>query len=1129
MNTGPIKYHLFSVLLILLSVWLNACNSHHKHHKQSTKLFTLLDTSRTHVDFINHVQDKPDFNIINYPYFYDGGGVAVGDVNGDGLPDLYFTSNLHRNHLYLNEGHFKFKDITKLADVGGGDSGWTTGATMADVNGDGLMDIYVCRVNYRDKKGHNLLFINQGLDKNGIPHFKEEANKYGLAYKGYGTQAAFFDYDKDGDLDMYLLNHSVHSNRSLIRRSVQRKITDPKAGDQLFRNDGNHHFTNVTKQAGIYRGATGFGLGAAIHDINQDGWPDIYISNDFEEDDYLYINNGDGTFTNQAQELMGHPSQASMGDDIADFNNDGLPDILTIDMRPKNEVRYQRSGGPDSYWLAQLKKAYGYHTQVPRNTLQLNRGKVENGNPLFSDIGALVGVDATDWSWAGLFFDMNLDGRKDIFITNGIYHRPNNLDYLLYVSQPKIQSLLYKEYGKESVKLIKKMPSDKVFNHAFENRGHLSFKNKAKSWGLGQPSFSNGAAYVDLNDDGAPDLVVNNVNMPAFIYRNNTIKLTHNHYLKVKLQESGKNTQGIGAKVILRNNGKIGVREQEPVRGFESSVSYVLDFGLGHLTQIDSVEVIWPNNMEQIIQNVHTDQQITLKQSDSTLKYSYPKAANHHPVFKDVTKQFNINYKHQEDKFDEFKRQPLMPHMLSTEGPALAVGDVNGDGLDDIFAGGAAGQAGKLFVQTENGQFREIDQPAFRQDSASEDVDAVFFDANGDGKLDLYVVSGGDEFPPDDPRYQDRLYINDGHGNFTKSTKKLPEFTANGSCVIPGDFNGDGKTDLFVGSRSVPLNYGKTPRSYLLENEGNGKFKDVTQKIAPGLAKIGMVTDAKWADVNGDGKPDLIVVGEYMPVSIFLNENGRLANDTKNSGLQNTNGWWNTVIAGDFDGDGDIDLVAGNLGTNSVIKASPDHPLKLYLADFDGNGTLDPIITIVKKGKRYPLARLNTLMQQMPGIKKKFSSYGDFASRTIDEIFGKKELKNARVKVVKTFKNSYFENDGNGRFSVHPLPKKAQFTPVYAMLSGDFNQDGNKDILLAGNFYADKASEGRYDAGYGLMLAGTGKDHFQPVSLGKSGFIMRGQARSMKIIKDANGSTLVIVARNNNPLQLFYATKTRKH
>jgi hypothetical protein len=1090
------------------------------------KLFTLLDTGRTHVDFVNRVHDTPDLNIINYPYFYDGGGVAVGDVNNDGLPDLYFTSNLHQNRLFLNEGHFKFKDITKPAEVDGGDRGWTTGATMVDINGDGLMDIYVCRVNYGDKKGANQLFINQGLDSSGIPHFKEEAVKYGLDYRGYGKQAGFFDYDKDGDLDMYLLNHSIHSKKSLIRRSGQRNVPDPKAGDQLFRNDGNHHFTNVTKQAGIYSGATGYGLGIAVHDINQDGWPDIYVSNDFEEDDYLYINNCDGTFTDRAQELMGHSSMASMGNDIADFNHDDRPDILTLDMRTQNEAKYQSSGGPDSYWLVKLKKAYGYGPQLPRNTLQLNRGKVENGNPLFSDIGALTDVDATDWSWAGLFFDMNLDGNKDIFITNGIYRRPNNLDYLLYVSQPKIQALLRKEYGKESMKLVKKLPHDKVVNYAFKNTRHLSFKNRAKAWGLAELSFSNGAAYVDLNNDGAPDLVVNNVNMPAFIYRNNAKALTHNHYLKVKLQGGGKNTQGIGAKVILKNNGKTWYREQEPVRGFESSVSYILDFGLGKVQEIDSLIVIWPNNMKQVIRNVSADQQIILKQSEAKINYSYPKTIKNHPIFKDVTDDFNINYKHHDDKFNGFKRQPLMPHMLSTEGPALAVGDVNGDGLDDIFAGGAAGQDGKLFVQTQKGKFKEVNNQIFQQDSASEDVDAAFFDANGDGKLDLYVVSGGDEFPPGDHRYQDRLYINDGHGHFTKSTGKLPTFYANGSCAVPGDFNEDGKMDLFVGSRSVPLNYGKTPHSHLLKNEGNGKFKDVTKEGAPGLSKIGMVTDAEWADMNGDGKPDLIVVGEYMPVTIFINKDGHLVNDTKDAGLQNTNGWWNTVMAGDFDGDGDIDLVAGNLGTNSVIKASPARPLKLYLADFDGNGTLDPIITIVKNGKRYPLARLDVLMKQLPGIKNKFSSYGDFSTQTVHDIFGKRELRNAKIKVANTFKSSYFENEGDGTFSVHPLLKKAQFTPIYAMLSGDFNHDGSKDILLAGNFHAVKASEGRYDAGYGLLLAGDGKDHFQPVSLKKSGFIMHGQARSMKIIKTASGKRLIIVARNNKPLQIFDATKT---
>lgn len=1085
-----------------------------------------MSPDRTGVHFDNKVKDKKDFNIINYLYFYDGGGVAVGDINNDGKPDLFFVSNTGKNKLYLNEGHLHFKDITKQAGVAGSPGGWSTGVTMADVNGDGWLDIYVCRVNYLDKKGANELFINNGDDT-----FTEEAHKYGLDFKGYSKQAVFFDYDRDGDLDMYLVNHSIHTRQSFEDISA-RKLHDAKAGDRLYRNDGGH-FTDVTTQAGIYNSPLGYGLSVTIGDYNNDGWPDIYVTNDFHENDYLYYNNGNGTFTERVESSMGHVSRASMGSDTGDINNDGKPDIIVADMLPDQEDALKRSAVPMPYEVAKMQREYGYYYQYTRNTLQLNRGVDPSGYALFSEIAPLAGVEATDWSWSPLLCDFNNDGWQDLFITNGIQHRPNDKDYLHFMRHYTVSQNINGAISASAMKLIQLMPAAPLPNHMFENEGNLRFKDVSSSWGVGQKGFSNGAAYGDLDNNGAVDIVVNNVNGPAYILRNNARSLTHNHYLSIKLDGKGENTFGIGSKVYVYRKGHEFFRSEYLTRGFESSSDPVMHFGLGSFKTIDSLRIIWPDWETQMLVHVPVDTLLTLHQQNASgiWNYTRPKI---HPILQPVNpSHIGIDFKHKEDQFDDFKFEPLIPHKLSTEGPKLAVADVNHDGLQDFYVGGARGQAGALYMQLPNGHFKKMNEPAFELDKDKEDIGALFFDANGDGYPDLYVVSGGNEFPGHAPQMEDRLYLNDGKGHFTKTKGYLPPMYTNGSCVAAADFDGDGDMDLFVGGRSVPRQYGVTPRSYLLQNDGTGHFKDVTDKLAPGLSHIGMVTDAVWADYDHDGKPDLILVGEWMPITVFHNVGGKLVNVTKQVGLDSTNGWWNTISAGDFNGDGKIDFMAGNLGLNSVLKASKSYPLRLYLGDFDHNGIPDPVITYYQNGKEYPLAGRDQFLSQMPSLNSRFSTYADYAGKDIQQIIPPNDLKTAIVKNVYTFASSYIENMGNGKFKIHALPVQAQFSPVYSFVSGDFDHNGKKDVLLAGNFSGVRSYQGRYDAGYGLMLSlntrrgisklmakDSGQKYFTAKSLQQSGFIVKGDVRSMRILKQRT-DTLIIIAKNNGKLQIY--------
>src|SRR5882762_2800727 len=1064
------------------------------------QLFVAVAPEASGITFANNLPEDTAVNIVTYLYYYNGGGVAAGDIDGDGLVDLYFTSNLGSNRLYRNLGNFKFEDITARAGVA--DSvGWKSGVTMADVNGDGRLDIYVSGVDYLGMKGRNVLYIN-----NGDGTFTDRTAEYGLGFSGYSTQAAFFDYDGDGDLDMYLLNSSTFSELR-ARKSPSRTERNARAGDRLYRND-HGHFVDVSESAHIYGGVEGFGLGVAVSDVNLDGCPDIYIANDFPENDFLYLNNCNGTFTESIAQATGHTSRFSMGADAADFNNDGRPDIAVVDMLPDSERIRKTAATTESYSLFNLKLAAGYHYQYARNTLQLNRG-VTGGKLRFSEIGLLAGIAATDWSWAPLFADFDNDGRKDLFVTTGIYRRPNDLDY--------IASLDSIPAGTEPpvARLIAKMPHVPQPNYAFHNNGDLTFTNVAAAWGLDAAGFSNGAAYVDLDNDGALDLVVNNLNAPAAVYRNRARDLdsANHHFLTVTLRGSGANTAGIGAKVMIAAGGTHQLVEVMPTRGFESSVDPRAHFGLGATSRVVSLIVIWPDRRSQVLENVAADRIITLSQSDAR---SYPpiRPSAHPPLFSDITDRLPISHKHAENAFFDFGREPLMPHLLSTEGPALAVGDVNGDGRDDIYAGGAKWQPGALFLQDAAGRFRGTAQPAFRTDSLDEDVDAALFDADGDGDLDLYVVSGGNEFWEGAP-LQDRLYLNDGRGNFSRAESALPIFFHNGSCIAASrDF-------LFVGSRVVARQYGVLPRSYLLENDGRGHFRDVTVEKAPGLDSVGMVSRATWVDYDGDGKLDLIVVGEWMPVRVFHQENGRFVDRTTEVGFAGTNGWWTSIQATDLNGDGRPDLVLGNLGLNSFIRASRAEPARLYVGDFFNTGKLVQILTSYRHGVSYPLAGRDELVQVMPSLGKGFPTHASFGASRIQNIIPGKALRKARVLEADTFTSAVALNRGDGTFELHPLPIEAQFAPIYASLAGDFDGDGKIDLVTGGNFSGVTPLEGRYDASYGLFLHGDGRGGFNAVDMEQSGLAIDGQVRHMAFLKRANGDGLIVVAKNNDRLQLI--------
>lgn len=1094
---------------IVLSLMISSCKSRHTD-LINNPLFSLLDNKHTHINFANQLEYTEEYNTYTYRNFYNGAGVGLGDFNNDGLTDIYFCGNLADNKLYINRGNFIFEDVTEHAGVAC-HGAWSTGVSIADINGDGRPDLYVCK---SGKLGgdhrHNELFIN-----NGDLTFTEKASAYGLADMGLSNHASFFDYDRDGDLDCYLLNNSFQSVIEFDIKPGQRQVRDTLGANKLFRNDGDH-FTDVSEIAGIYGSKIGFGLGVSTGDVNRDGWMDIYISNDFFERDYLYINNKNGTFTESLENQMREISLGAMGADMADINNDAYPEIFTTEMTPESNSRLKTKALFESWERYQNKRTYGYYQQFARNVLQLN-----NRNGSFSEIGRLSGIGRTDWSWGALIMDMDNDGWKDIFVANGIYKDLLDRDYLDFYSDPSVMRSMIKTEEKAILKIIDMIPSVKIPNYAFHNNKDLTFTNLSHLWGLNTPSFSNGAAYGDLDNDGDLDLIVNNVNMPPFIYRNETDRKPESNFLMLTLEGYGKNSAAIGAAVTLFFDGKINYQELMPTRGFQSTVDNRLHFGLGATTIIDSILVNWPDSMVSVLTNVAVNQFLKLDHIDALHGNSSSLGEKTTSVFQKIEKISGLDFKHTENDFNDFERDKLLFQMQSDEGPHIAVGDVNGDNYDDIFICGSKDSPGAMFVQDSNGHFNKTDEDLFEKDKICEDTDCVFFDADGDNDQDLYVASGGNEFPSSSSALADRLYLNDGKGHFVKSGQILPAGKyESSSCVQPADFDNDSDIDLFVGVRLRPFEYGLPANGYLLENDGKGNFSDKTEKNAPGLTGIGMITDMTWTDVDNDGDPDMVIVGDWMPVKLFINNSGIFKDESARFGLSGTEGWWHSVFARDLNGDGKVDFILGNHGLNSWFKASDSKPITMYVNDFDLNGSVEQIICAWNGDKSYPVAMKDELVKQIPSLAGKFKKFNDYKNATIEDIFSPEILQRSFKLVARCLESSIMINTGESSFRITPLPQEAQFSPVYAICAEDFDHDGSCDIIIGGNQYRAKPETGIYDASYGLFLKGGEDRTFQPVSSLKSGIFTKGEIRDLKIL-NIKGNRIVAVARNNDNLQFY--------